>query len=179
MKRKYLFFALILLSISSCTTVQFETSQPKGMAGLSEFPTELKGIYSSKKNQDTLIISYNSFKYLSTTIFGQVKPTTLDQNEVVLKKLNDYYIMSLKDSNAWEVIGIKLKSNKLQIYYIYPEKKEETELLNKLKEITKVVEIKDNEGKTSKYLINPTTDEFQILLDKKLFSKILEFKKVK
>ena len=103
----------------------------------------------------------------------------LNQNELILKKSDDYYIVSTKDSNVWEVAVIKLKGSKLSVYIIGYDKKNEVELINKLKEITKVIEIRDSEGKIVKYLINPTQEEFQLLFDKKIFSKIMEYKKIK
>jgi len=178
MKQKYLFFALILLSISSCTTVQFETSQPKDAEELSEFPKDLTGKYTSK-NKDTLLIYNNSFQYLESTIFGPGKVNVLNQNDLILKKSNDYFVLSFKDSNAWEVLVIKQKGNKLRVYCIFYDKNNEVEIINSLKEITKVIEIRDSAGKIDKYLINPTKEEFQLLLDKKVFSKYLELKKIK
>lgn len=175
---KYLFFAPILLSIISCSTVQFESSQPKGAEELSEFPKDLIGEFISK-DRDTLLININSFQVKESSIFGQGKVNMLNQNELILKKSNDYYVVSTKDSNVWEVAVIKLKGSKLSVYIIGYDKKNEVELINKLKEITKVIEIRDSEGKIVKYLINPTQEEFQLLFDKKIFSKIMEYKKIK
>lgn len=174
-----MFFALILLSISSCTTVQFETSQPKDAQQLTEFPKDLTGRYTTKKNQDTLLIFNNSFQYIESTILGQGKINTLSPNEVVLKKSNDYFVLSLKDSAAWEVFAFKQKGTSILVYYINIDQMKADKIIPSLKEITNVVEIRDSAGKINKYLINPTQNEFQLLLDKKLFSKILEFKKIK
>lgn len=179
MKQKYLLFALILLSISACTTVQFETSQPKDAPILSEFPNELIGKYVSLgKVKDTLIIMRNAYKFKETKIIGIGKVSELNQNVIILKKSNDYFVLSEKDSNAWEVIALKQKGQKISFYLLAYDKDSRVKTINRIKEITNVVEISDTDS-NGKYRINPTKEEFQLLLDKKIFSKIMEYKKIK
>jgi hypothetical protein len=178
MKQKYLFFALILLSISSCTSVKFETSQPKDAPELSAFPPEITGNYISK-NKDTVLILSNSFQLKESTIFGKGKLNLLMPNEMVLKRMNEYYILSLKDSNAWEVLAFKQKGTNLIVYYINIDQKKEDKIITTLKGLTKVTEILDGTGKIDRYQINPTKEEFQLLFDNKIFSEIVKLKKIK
>jgi hypothetical protein len=178
MKQIYLLCSVIFVAISSCTTVQFETSQPKGVPELTSFPVEITGKYTGK-NKDTLFIYDKAIQYSESTVLGSGKINELNQNELVLKKWNEYFILSFKDSLSWQVFTFKKRGNNLQVYYINFDKKNEEDLINKIKTITKVTEIKDSEGKIQQYLINPSPEEFKLLFDKKVFSKVFEFKKVK
>jgi hypothetical protein len=178
MKQKYLLLALILLSISACSTVKFETSQPKDAEELNEFPPDMIGKYTSM-NKDTLIINNNSFQYLEASIFGPGKVNLLKHDEVVLKKSDDNLLLSIKDSNVWEVLLIKHKGSKLTLSCIFYDKKNVNDIINSVKAITNVTAIKDREGNIDKYMINPSKEEFQLLLDKKIFSKIMEYKMIK
>lgn len=57
---RLLLFSLISI-FCSCTTVYFESTQPKGVDKLTAFPTELLGTYLTDEG-DTVTINENSYK---------------------------------------------------------------------------------------------------------------------
>jgi hypothetical protein len=177
MKPTILIASNIILFLSSCTTVKFETTQPKETQELKAFPSAMVGKYIDK-DKDTLIIAENSFQY------GNVKSKDFSMNrslasgEAILKKSREYYIVNLKDEYLWEVFAIKNEGKELQIYFIDPGK-DNKESVKKLKEIIPVKEIKNKDGEIDYYLVNPSKSEFEMLLSKEVFSKIGVFKKIK
>jgi hypothetical protein len=180
MIKRNLIYWLIGLIISSCTTIQFETAQPKDTAELTEFPAEVIGKYISQDN-DTLLIFNKSFQYNESSKSGKNMVDSLLKDMTVLKQMNDYYILSIKDTstNAWEVFTFKKSGKSIDVNYIISNEKKDDDLLKEIKEITKVKEITDTAGKAPRYLLNPSKEEFQKLIDKKIFTKIFEFKGIK
>ncbi|RLD63817.1 MAG: hypothetical protein DRJ01_02795 [Bacteroidetes bacterium] len=179
MKKLFLFSVVLLTIITSCTTVAFETPQPKNSDELSEFPQELIGIYIDK-DSDTLTIKKNSFKYgnKKTTAFHMEEKLT--PNKIILKKCEDSFVINLRDtsSNIWNVFIFKKNKKNILVYYIDLGKDNKEEIINNLKDITTAKEIKNKKGEIEKYIINPTKKEFKLLIDSKIFSKVNEFKQL-
>ncbi len=175
MKNILFIMIAIILMLSSCITVKFEDAQPKDTPELKEFPESMLGVYFDN-NKDTLTITNFSFKYGSKkSLLYQNK--TLSPDESVLKKFNDYYVLSLKDDDNWEVVVFKCIEKDLSVFYINLDKNRER-TLSKIKAIMPVKEIKGNNGKIDYYLINPSKKDFQTLLDKEIFSHIGDFKRI-
>ena len=177
MKQNLWFFALLMISVSSCTTVQFATSQPKDAEILTEFPANLIGSYygsDKDSHKDSLIITKNSIQEKKSSSANVLEP-----DKLVLKKSNEYYILSGKESETWGVTALKQKGNKLSIYVLAYDKESEVELISKIEKITKVIQIQDSSEKAIQYIINPSKEQFQLLLDRKVFVKYLELKKTK
>lgn len=172
MKKLILLFG-ILLSVGSCTTVKFEAPQPAEAPSLNEFPEKMIGIYTSEE-QDTLRISRNSFSYSSGKEVNM--STNLTSPNAVLKKLNNTYILNLRDNGSWDVFPIKVTRNKISVFYAGAETG--TEKL--LEENTaSVKEIKTGEGRLDHYLVELSSEQFQRLLRKKLFSEKVVFRRLK
>jgi hypothetical protein len=178
MKQIYLFFALFILVITSCTTVEFATSQPDGAEELSEFPANMRGKYIVPGHKkDTLCITESTIQYGK---YGENTRDSLDQVKTILKKSNDYFILNFKNKdNYWDVNPIKIKGNKIIMYTIMLDTSNQEAIVNKIRAITKVTELKDSLGNLENYLVNPTKDEFQQLLDKEIFSFNIVLKKIK
>jgi len=177
MKQILLVFSATMIMLSSCTSVKFESAQPKDKEELKEFPDNVLGIYIDTE-RDTLILTSNSFQYgnKKSSIFRV--DGTLTSGESILKRDNDYYVLSLKDENGWEVITFKYSGKDLTVYYIDLGKDRE-KTIKKLKGILAVKEVKDSEGKVDYYLINPSGKEFETLMAKNIFSRVTTFTRVK
>ncbi|MBE9469134.1 MAG: hypothetical protein IMY72_12550 [Bacteroidetes bacterium] len=178
MKKLFLLIVVILTIITSCTTVEFETPQPKNSVELSEFPKNALGIYLDDNN-DTLTILKKSFKYgnKKSTVFHMAE--TLTPNKIILKKYNNYFVLNLRDtSSIWNVIMFRKYNKNILVYYINLGEKNKDEIINNLKNITATKEMKNEKGEIEKYIINPTEKEFKLLIDNEIFSKVTEFKKL-
>ena len=149
----------MILAFSSCTSVLFETPQPKGVAEQKEFPKNYIGQYIDTAHKDTLTIAGKSFQLGHKSSSFNIHDS-LSSGLSILKTYNEYYILSEKEINnnetAWEVFTCKLINDNLSVYYILLSKDNKEEIIKKLKGILEVKEIKDTDGKINHYLINPT-----------------------
>jgi hypothetical protein len=176
MKQVLCIFAALVIILPSCTTVKFKNAQPNHALALNEFPKDLLGIYFNNE-KDTLTISNNSFEYgNATTSLVHVKGS-LSTGEAVLKMVDSFYILSMKDENIWQVIAFKKKGDEIEIYNINIEDANQA-VMKKIKAILPVKEVKDKEGSVDYYLIDPSKNEFETLIIKKIFSKRGAFKKI-
>lgn len=191
MKTKFTLFILSIFVLSSCTNIMFETSVPKDVEVISQFPKELIGIYSDGKT-DTLTITKKTFKYgkskKSTLIAG-----SLDKEESELRKLNDFYYLNLRDEGDeyWTVFPFQLSDDGLDAYYIVMEtlierldttkssKEREMEVIESMNKITKVKVIEKPNSDEKNYLINPTNQELEELMQQGFFVKLGGFKRLK
>lgn len=180
MKQLLLIVATCLILFTSCKTINFETPQPKNAASLTEFPVNIQGKYKDKdkKDKDTLVITAKSFTLGKKNSYFP-NEAYINSDTVVLKKLNDYYILNLGDRKTWSVILFKQKDKTLISYFIKIDDKNEATQLNLLKQITPFTPVKGEDGNINSYKINPTPEEFQQLIDKGMFTEMTTFKKIK
>ncbi|MEA1874252.1 MAG: hypothetical protein U9N51_07490 [Bacteroidota bacterium] len=182
---------LIVTSIvlTSCSTVEFKEIVPKEGNELTKFPKELIGKYIDIQNKDTLIINQTDFNYGEKETLFHLSGNLSDEN-TVLKKSNDFFILNAKPNNDknWGIIPFKYKNDKLFVYYLIldtetKDKKEarkyRKEKLERLSLITNVEAIKDTTNQLDNYLINPTDKEMEQILNGSFFVKIIEFEKLK
>jgi hypothetical protein len=104
---------------------------------------------------------------------------------VVLKKLNDYYILSqiVVDSlgipydHLWEVFALKPQGNQLFIYNLSCSR-DDSELF--ADSVRKIVPFKKQLiEEDTLHIINPTKKQFKALLEKNLWKKELQFDRIK
>ena len=192
MRNNILFLLIVLMLLSSCNDFYFKNPQPLHGKELKAIPDELIGTYMEKEadtvkhvNEDPLIITRNSY-HLKTSDPGaqDMKLSgTLQKGKVVLKKLDDFYVLSQKVPNpinssrdsVWEVYVLEYRNNQLNLYNLASEGQEPK--IDSIKEITSVKE--EKEGNEKYYLINPSNKQFKKLLINNLYRKEGEFNKIK
>lgn len=191
--KRYLFFCIAALMIlTSCNDFYFKNPQPLHGKELKHIPDELIGTYLEKdndnnpsENKEPLIITRNSY-HLKTTdpAVNDMKISgTLASGKVVLKRLDDHYVLSQKVKNplnsdrdsVWEVYVLEYRNDVLTLYNLASEQREPK--VDSVKKITNVKE--QNENNEKYYLINPSNKQFKKLLINNLYKKVGEFKKVK
>jgi len=191
MKTKFTLFILSIFVLSSCTNIMFETSVPKDVEVIPQFPKEVIGQYYDGK-KDTLIITEKTFRYgksnKSTLIVG-----SLDKEESELRKLNDFYYLNLRDEGDeyWTVFPLQMTDDGLDAYYIIMEtlierldttkssEQREKEVIESMNKITKVKVIEKPNSDDKEYLINPTNQELEELMQQGFFVKLGGFKRLK
>jgi hypothetical protein len=195
MKQIYVLFAILGFSCFSCTFVFFESPQPKNAMELTKFPPEVTGKYSVKIKTyiDTITINDTSVSYNSLMIgTSELKESDknnvliLDSKSAMLKKTGEYYVLSIKNSESdtlWLVYPFIMRGGNLILHHLLINTKDAQSYISEIREITKLVDISDtSQGyhvtPFTGCIINPTDEEFQLLLDKKLFSKF-ELKRVR
>lgn len=171
---KKLLLSYCFLGMAACTTVRFDSPQPAGELEIKEFPQELQGLFVSDE-EDTLEVSLVEFSYRNE---GEIFVSgNLTSEESVLKKFKNMYVLSLKDEGVWDVFPIKVRKNKLIVYYEEPED-DIQELMDELAVTSPVKEIPDSDEKYGYYLVDPSAEDFEKLWQEKLFSEKLIFKRV-
>jgi hypothetical protein len=172
--KKLTLFLLLALLLTSCTAVKFENPQPDGATALTEFPQKIMGTFTSDES-DTLRIMKNSFRFSDGKEIDF--EAELSAENTVLKLHRNTYILNLKDNGTWDVFPIKFSTNKITVYFA--DLKSGTEKLLKANHPEAVQEIRTEDGKLDHYLIDPSVEEFDRLLKKKLFNEKVEFKRLK
>ncbi|HLN74107.1 MAG TPA: hypothetical protein VK205_12490 [Prolixibacteraceae bacterium] len=139
----------------------------------------------SNAKKEPLIITRNSYNLKSSdpSVNDMKISGTLASGKVVLKRLDDHYVLSQKVANplnsaydsVWEAYILEYRNDVLTIYNLASEQRELK--VDSVKEITPVKEQK--EGNEKYYLINPSNKQFKKLLINNLYKKAGEFEKVK
>lgn len=192
MKRNLLFCIVAFMILTSCNDFYFKNPQPLRGKELKQIPDELVGTYLEKDTshmdrdkKEPLIITRNSYNLKSSDPSVQnIKISgTLAPGKVVLKRLDDHYVLSQKVENplnsandsVWEVYVLEYRNNVLSVYNLASEERDLK--IDSIKDITPVKEQK--EGNEKYYLINPSNKQFKKLLINNLYKKAGEFEKVK
>ncbi|HET6556728.1 MAG TPA: hypothetical protein VFG54_05400 [Prolixibacteraceae bacterium] len=192
MKKSILYLIAVFMIMTSCNDFYFKSPQPQQGKELKAIPDELIGTYYEKPDAsedgdkgDPLIITRNSYDLkTSDPEASDMKVSgTLAPGKVVLKKLDDYYVLSQKIENplnnthdsVWEIYVLKYSDNELILYNLTSEEREP--MVDSVKGITKVQE--ETEGNDKIYLLNPSRKQFKKLVNNDLFNKAGVFEKVK
>lgn len=172
--KKLVLAILTAFQVTACTVVRFETPQPADVIALSDFPEEMRGVFISE-DQDTLEINGHEF-YFRNGEEIQVEGD-LTTAETVLKEFRNYYILSLKEEEEWDVFPLKMRKGDIHLFFPTMASNAE-ELMEELKKTSPVKEISGADGDFDHYLINPTSEEFRYLLRKNLFDEKIIFKRM-
>lgn len=163
--------------MQSCNSILFTDAQPEGAPVLKEFPENMLGSFMNE-DLDTLVVSSTSF------IFRDGDPVQLSGDIIpkgcVLKKMDDWYILSVQDEVEWEVFPIEITDNDhFTVHYIDLEENEEKRIVADLEGMMKVQKIYNEEGNFDYYVVSPSKKQFKRLLKKNVFSHSMNFERIK
>jgi hypothetical protein len=115
--------------------------------------------------------SYFPVKVINDSVFGKIEIPdtlfTLSKTNVLRKMKKDYFLSIGHKSGYWQVVRLRVHSDKLIEFSVIP-LKVDYEILN---HITPVRKIKDFNDSIEYYLISPSPYEFKTLLKKGLFNQ--------
>ena len=96
----------------------------------------------------------------------------------MLRYNNHTYFLNwyVREKKAWSVILAKPEKERIVYYMI---SSEESPLLSRLKELTKMKEYKNSNGEIKDRTINPTTSEFKKMLKENIFTCMDTLKKIR
>jgi hypothetical protein len=172
-KMKTINFLITLIFMGILTAcVQFKEAQPQQVDNLNSFPSELIGKYTDP-DQGTLTITEKSMNYVSKDQSKKMDKTL--GNECILRSFNGYFVFNIKEDPNWQVFLTKAKGKDLDVFTLKIADNDK-----KLKKLQKIVKVEINPAQEggNTYVINPSKDEFQLLIDKQFFSKTNLFKRV-
>lgn len=174
--RNFVALLVLFLSLQSCNSILFTSAQPEDNPVLKEFPPNLIGTFVSE-DIDTLVVKSTSFIFRGgdpVQLSGDITP-----KDCALKKMDDWYVISLQEEEEWEVFPLKVESDdKFSVYFIDLKEDEEKDIIADLQKDLKVKEIYTRDGSFDHYLINPTKKQFKRLLKKNIFSEEITFRRV-
>jgi len=171
---KYLIFLLgVTIFLQSCVEVRFEEPQPKGIENLDVFPEAFQGLY-LLGDMDTLEVSREDIKIHNykapekdNLALLEKDSYTISEQFVIRKWKKNFYInIKEKEDSVWTLLVLK-SSKKETGAASLTLKEKDTEKINKLKKITKVKEIRHDDGGLAYFLVNPSRRELKKIL--KLF----------
>jgi hypothetical protein len=165
--------AIICFAFTLSSCVQFKEAQPKQVENMMSFPNELLGKYTDSE-QGTLTISEKNMTYVSKDGSKQFNKNLGE--EFILRAFNGSYVINIKENENWQVFLTKTNGKDLDVYTV--------SLGNDDKKLTKLqktikVEVKQDPDGGESYVINPSKEEFQLLIDQSFFSKSNYFKRIK
>ena len=171
---KNLFFGIVLaLAASACVNLAYETPQPVNESNLGAIPYQLQGIYLDE-DSDTLVVNEQGFEYRSE--FSPVADVAGLSDTLILRQYKGCYSLNIANEDSWLVYLICRETNgDLLLYGIDVE---EEAVVEKLKDITKVITETDDSGQVTTYRINPTEEEFNRMFKEGLFEKAGRFKRI-
>jgi hypothetical protein len=170
MKNLFVILCVFVL-LTSCTMVRYENPQPKNVVALKKFPEQMHGTYISEE-QDTLQIDSLSFQFRNGEEINMLG--NLSSAETVLKQSGKYYVINLYEEDGWDVFLVRVKKNKITIYFTSLSSNVE-DLMEDLKATSPVQEVIDSTGNLKYYLIDPRPEAFRDLIQKRLYNEKLIF----
>ena len=129
--RNFAAILILVFLLQSCNSILFDTAQPKGNPVLKQIPDRLTGTYVSEELGDTLVVEPTSF------VMGDGEPIQISGDftprDCALKKMNDWYIISIEEEGEWEVFPIKVwDDDRFTVYYMDLEESREKEIIEEL-----------------------------------------------
>lgn len=161
-----LLYGLLIFITTSCAKVYFVSPHPINGKTIKSIPKDMIGEYSDstldvKVFKDSIIV--NSDKFLLTT-------ESPDTNQVLIKNYRDFYFATFKEKAYYDVYMASFYEDKLALYMINGDERS----INTLKRVVKVDTI---DIKEEAYIINPSKNEFNDILEWELFELISILKK--
>lgn len=174
--RNFAAVLVLFLGLQSCNSILFTSAQPEADPVLKEFPQNMLGTFVSE-DIDTLVVESTSFIFRGgdpVQLSGDITP-----KGCALKKMDDWYIISLQDEEEWEVFPVKVQGNdNFSVFFIDMKEDEENKIIADLEKDLKVEKVYNEDGSFDHYLINPSKKQFKRLLKKNIFSEEMSFKRV-
>lgn len=175
--RNLLFF--ILICLSACKEISFETPQPKDKRALKSVPKDLQGKYlvieeEGKPGKDTIVITSNGYHFGYFNPEDRQKKAQYDQgtlsDSLVLKSYKNYYFLSLNDHPEWLLRILQPQKNGDLLYMTFDDKSNDfNAYLKKLSQQIKIDSVL-TESETL-YRIDPTADQLVELIRSNLVSQ--------
>lgn len=182
--KKIAYISLLTIFLYSCIDVKFEEAQPIETNSLKSFPKELRGQFTLEgvEPNDIKIITIEENYFTEIDLIKSDSTTKKKKNiylsdSLVLKKLEENYLLNIKNEEYWSVYLInQIDNNSFSVKWIDGDNEE---IINKLKLMTPTKEIVDDDGKISSYLINPTKANLKKILNQDyFFTELYKLKKV-
>lgn len=179
-------FILSIFSIAfgSCVMVKFQTQQPVNSQALPIFPKELQGTFVDNES-DTLYITECCIEYTNDNISFSEGKERLVKDSLELRKFGSDFLLNIKDGKYWHIVLFKCGADQIHSYfmdiealmdkyaYINDDQLREKKVIDKLKTITSVKKISEDEDYF--YLINPNFEQLKKLAGSDLFTEVNVF----
>jgi len=158
---KYIKIVVLFFLLPACVEVGFKNPQPQKGKMMESIPKELIAFYTGNTDSTK---GKNLLKEADINI-----DSALSQNAVLKQWKGNYFYNQKKDS-LWYVIMIKPSTGNTFDTYRLDGGNEKTQTI--LKSISKVEEVRSDEGELKVLIIDPSPSEFKKIMQSKAFEKI-------
>lgn len=159
--KNFAYLIIVLLLTSACGQVYFTEPNPQRGVKLKTFPEEIQGTYADSTLQ--IVITSDSI-----SIFDEKYKLTKNdegEHEVNVRFYQNKYFASIKDSAYYSVFMGNFYDNKLAVYMLNADDRS----INILSHFVKIDTL--NAAKEH-YLINPSKNEFDAIINNELFDVV-------
>jgi hypothetical protein len=164
---KHTFYAIVfLVLITACGQVYFSEPNPQRGVRVKSFSEKLQGVYADSIFQ--IEIGKDSINVMGEPYKITKKDAAAD--EVTIRYYKSNYFVSFKDSLYYSVFMARFYDDKLAVYMLNPDERS-VEVLSRLVKVDTIDAQKDH------YLISPSKQEFDALVDNEVFDVMGVFEK--
>jgi hypothetical protein len=163
---KNLVYILILLLGSACGQVYFSEPNPQRGVRVKSISEELQGVYTDSVFR--IEISENRINVMGETYDITKKNAAAD--EVTIRYYKNSYFVSFKDSLYYSVFMGRFYDDKLAVYMLNPDERSVSIL-------SRFVQVDTIDAQKEHYLISPSKQEFDALVDNQVFDVLGVFEK--
>ncbi|MFT5185073.1 MAG: hypothetical protein ACI84C_002209 [Flavobacteriales bacterium] len=146
----------VVVLLSSCSSIEFETVQPTHVNELVSMTDELKGTWVGEEGDKLKITS----RWIKTP---DMKYRLGDNCK--LKVSNERYFLSLGEENEWSLIVAEVRGDEMTLWQFNVQTEEE---LAQLSKCTAVTIMNEDSQYDPSYHINPGHEEFERMLESDL-----------
>lgn len=157
---------MVLLFFSSCGQVYFSEPNPQRGVRVKSMSEELQGVYADSAFQ---IKIYEDWINVMGETYNITKKNAAD-DEVTIRYYKDRYFVSFKDSIYYSVYMGCFYDNKLAVYMLNPDERS-------VGILSRFVQVDTIDAGKEHYLISPSKQEFDALVDNGIFDVVGVFKK--
>lgn len=179
--------SIFSIALGSCVMVKFQTQQPVNSQALPTFPKELQGTFVDNES-DTLYITECCIEYTNDNISFSEGKERLVKDSLELRKFGSDFLLNIKDGKYWQIVLFKCGADQIHSYYmdiealmdkyayINDDQMREKKVIDKIKTITSVKKIPEDEDYF--YMINPNYEQLKKLTNSEFFTEVNVFTRI-
>ncbi|MBN2669120.1 MAG: hypothetical protein JXR60_07815 [Bacteroidales bacterium] len=153
---------LAIVVLQSCTEVKFKQPQPQGIAALESIPESMQGYY-LLGDKDTVKIFANGFEMKKDSTNEKEQHELSEFFAIKRWKKTIFINLRDKDEPYWSVIFLTPNDSNISVGFLSFNQNDK-ESIDQFKQLTKVEELLNEEGKITNYLIDPSKKELKKIL---------------
>ena len=157
-----------------CTEIKFTEPQPAGGEELSQFPSEIQGLFLTQDGSDSLRVDADHFEFGRVDGHLHVSATLSGDSLLFLKE--NLLFFNYGHNGIWSVMIVdpqNLPELKVSMFIA-----EDTVKLKRVSEIASLDKQVDETGAIISYIANLSGAQFEKLMNEKLYTEVMVLSKI-